>query len=57
MTNESKADEVQKLYEAGWSAIRIANALQMSPQGVYWHLDRLGLPRPSERKRQEEKAS
>lgn len=54
MTNESKADEVKRLYEAGWSAIRIANALNISPQGVYWHLDRMGLPRPSERK---EKAS
>lgn len=54
--NESKADEVKRLYEAGWSAIRIANALNISPQGVYWHLDRMGLPRPSERK-QGEKAS
>ena len=46
---ESKTDEVLRLYEAGWSAIRIANALNMSPQGVYWHLDKLGLPTPSQR--------
>lgn len=50
MTNESKAEEIQRLYEAGFSVIRIANALHISPQGVYWHLDRLGLPKPSERK-------
>jgi DNA-binding CsgD family transcriptional regulator len=46
---ESKADAVLRLYTAGWSAIRIANALNMSPQGVYWHLDRLHLPAPSQR--------
>lgn len=53
MTNKSKADEVKRLYEAGWSAIRIANALQISPQGVYWHLERMGLPTPSQRKKKE----
>lgn len=56
MTNKSKADEVKRLYEAGWSAIRIANALQMSPQGVYWHLERMGLPAPSQRKKKEKEA-
>ena len=50
MTNESKAEEVKRLYEAGWSVIRIANALNISPQGVYWHLERLGLRAPSKRK-------
>lgn len=52
MTNESKAEEVQRLYEAGWSVIRIANALQISPQGVYWHLERLGLRPPSQKREQ-----
>lgn len=46
---KSKAEEVQRLYEAGWTAVKIANALNMSPQGVYYHLDKLGLPVPSER--------
>lgn len=46
---QSKAEEVKRLHAAGWSAIRIANALNMSPQGVYWHLRKLGLPNPSER--------
>jgi DNA-binding CsgD family transcriptional regulator len=45
----SKAEEVKRLYEAGWTAIRIANALNISPQGVYWHLRNLDLPNPSER--------
>jgi DNA invertase Pin-like site-specific DNA recombinase len=56
VTNKSKADEVKRLYEAGWSAIRIANALQISPQGVYWHLERMGLPTPSQRKKKEKEA-
>jgi DNA invertase Pin-like site-specific DNA recombinase len=53
VTNESKADEVKRLYEAGFSVVRIANALQISPQGVYWHLERMGLPTPSQRKKKE----
>jgi len=56
VTNKSKADEVKRLYEAGLSAIRIANALQISPQGVYWHLERMGLPTPSQRKKKEKEA-
>lgn len=56
MTNESKADEVKRLYEAGFSVVRIANALQISPQGVYWHLERMGLPTPSQRKKKEKEA-
>jgi IS30 family transposase len=53
LRTESKADEVKRLYEAGWTVIRIANALNMSPQGVYWHLKRMGLPSPKERKAKE----
>lgn len=48
-SNESKEAEVKRLYEAGWSVIRIANALNISPQGVYWHLERLELPPPTQR--------
>lgn len=48
-TRQSKADEVKRLHQAGWTAIRIANALNISPQGVYWHLRNLGLPNPSQR--------
>jgi len=56
MTRKSKADEVKRLYEAGLSVVRIANTLQISPQGVYWHLERMGLPVPSQRKKKEKVA-
>ena len=54
MAHKSKADEVKRLYEEGLTVIRIANTLQISPQGVYWHLERMGLPVPSQRKKKEE---
>lgn len=47
MTNESKAEEVKRLYEAGLSVRQIARTLDLSTQGVYWHLDKLGLRSPS----------
>lgn len=36
-----KADEVQKLHLAGLPVRAIAKALDLSTQGVYWHLKRL----------------
>lgn len=44
-----KAEDVKRLWEAGWTAVKIANALDMSPQGVYYHLRKLELPNPTER--------
>lgn len=47
---ENRADEVKRLYEAGLTVRQIARTLDMSTQGVYWHLDRLELPSPSQKK-------
>lgn len=53
MTKESKATEVKRLYEAGLSVRQIARTLDLSTQGVYWHLERMELPPPSRSDRQE----
>lgn len=50
MSTESKADQVKRLYEAELTVRQIARTLDLSTQGVYWHLQRLGLPTPSEKK-------
>lgn len=47
LTHKSKADEVKRLYEAGLTVRQIAKTLDLSTQGVYWHLERLELPPPS----------
>lgn len=39
--NASKEEEVKKLHEAGLVVREIARVLDISTQGVYWHLDRL----------------
>lgn len=38
---QSKAEEVKRLYESGLSPREIAKVLDMSTQGVHWHLKRL----------------
>lgn len=38
---KSKSEEIRKLHEAGLSVRKIAQALDLSTQGVYWHLKRL----------------
>lgn len=43
MARESKAKEVKRLHEAGLTPREIARTLDLSVQGVHWHLDRLGL--------------
>lgn len=53
VTKESKAAEVKRLYEAGLSVRQIARTLDLSTQGVYWHLERMELPPPSRSDRQE----
>lgn len=49
----TNASEIQKLHEAGWPVVRIANALHMSPQGVYYHLKKLGLKTKKQQEREE----
>lgn len=39
---ETKATEVKRLYESGLSVREIARVLNLSTQGVHWHLKRLG---------------
>lgn len=41
--SDSKAPDVKKLFEAGLSVREIAKVLDLSTQGVHWHLKRLGL--------------
>lgn len=43
MPPDTKAPEVKKLFEAGLSVREIAKVLDLSTQGVRWHLKRLGL--------------
>ena len=53
MPEETKAPEVKRLFESGLSVREIARVLDLSTQGVHWHLKRLGL-KPA---KQESKAS
>ena len=43
---KSQSDDVRKLYESGLTVRQIAKVLDLSTQGVYWHLKRLELPTP-----------
>jgi len=44
----SKAGKIRDLVEQGRSVLEIAHQLEISPQGVYWHLNRMGLSPKSE---------
>lgn len=39
----SKAADVKRLWESGLTVREIAKVLDLSTQGVHWHLKRLGL--------------
>jgi DNA-binding CsgD family transcriptional regulator len=41
--NDTKAPDVKRLFESGLSVREIAKVLDLSTQGVHWHLKRLGL--------------
>lgn len=42
-------DRVKDLIDQGHTVLEIAHLLRISPQAVYKHLKRYGLPLPSER--------
>ena len=50
---DTKAPEVKKLFEAGLSVREIAKVLDLSTQGVHWHLKRLGLKATATRQAKE----
>ena len=43
-TVEGTAAEVLKLWTAGLTVRKIAKVLDLSTQGIYWHLKKLDLP-------------
>lgn len=43
MAEASKRSDVLRLWEAGLSVREIAKVLDLSTQGVRWHLKRMGL--------------
>ena len=45
--------KVAELIDKGFSVLEIAHHLRISPQAVYKHINRYGLPKPSEVKEKE----
>lgn len=41
-------EKVRELIEMGFTVLEIAHHLRISPQAVYKHINRYGLPKPSE---------